>query len=294
MSDSARVARRPTCSSKLRRSASNSISRASASARPASSLRREASAASAFSRKSFCALPAPSVSRFNPCSDDSRSIAARPPARVPLNRSSFETASPNAFPLFAASPSVTADSARWTASTRCSTLPSRGEAVPVKASTEDLISRTNKMPAPPAMPVNRDRKANPVSNRVLRLRRRIPTEVEATCVMNFFLAWQEVAGCGIPRRTDVNVAQRPSEGRLEYLDPVVGGIGDINPSGRLVDHQAMKIAELPGPAALLAPHGQMVAILVEYLDTIVPDLGDIDIAILVDPDAGRSLQLTGA
>src|SRR5262245_35374119 len=88
--------------------------------------------------------------------------------------------------------------------------------------------------------------------------------------------------------------QRPHA--LEDLNSVVGGVGDVDQTGRLVDDDAVQVAELADAGALLAPHGEEVAVLVEHLDAIVADLGDVDVVVLVQRDAGRrpELALAGA
>src|SRR4051812_33884172 len=68
---------------------------------------------------------------------------------------------------------------------------------------------------------------------------------------------------------------------LEHLHPVVGGVGDVDEAGSLVDDDAVEVAELAVAGALLAPHREEVAVLVEHLDAIVADLGDIDVVVLV-------------
>src|SRR5262245_5309677 len=82
--------------------------------------------------------------------------------------------------------------------------------------------------------------------------------------------------------------------RLEDLDAVVGSIGDVNPPGRLVDDDAVKVAELAFAGALLTPHGQELAVLIENLNAIVTDLRDINVIVGVDGNAGGCLEFAFA
>src|SRR5581483_2503959 len=82
--------------------------------------------------------------------------------------------------------------------------------------------------------------------------------------------------------------------RLEYLDAMIGGVGDVDRPGGLIDEDAVQVAELAVARARGAPHGQKLAGLVEHLNAVVRDLGDVDIVVLVEGDAGPRPQLARA
>src|SRR6185436_21143809 len=79
---------------------------------------------------------------------------------------------------------------------------------------------------------------------------------------------------------------------LEHLDTIVGGVGDVDPAGGLVDANSMQVAELAVAGSLAAEGGQELAVLVEHLHPVVADFGDVDAILSVDRDAGRCLEFT--
>src|SRR3954447_15863106 len=67
----------------------------------------------------------------------------------------------------------------------------------------------------------------------------------------------------------------------EHLHTVVRGVRNVHKASFAINQHAVQKPELAVALALLAPHGQKVAVFVEHLDTVIGDLGDIDIVLLV-------------
>src|SRR6266545_2860134 len=69
---------------------------------------------------------------------------------------------------------------------------------------------------------------------------------------------------------------------LEHLHTVVRRIRRIDPSGPLIDDDAVEVAKFTVSGAFLAPHGDEHPLLVKHLHAIVADLSDVDIVMLID------------
>src|SRR5262244_3530106 len=80
---------------------------------------------------------------------------------------------------------------------------------------------------------------------------------------------------------------------LEDLHAVVGSIADVDEAGFLVDDDAMQVAELADAGALLAPHGEELAVLVEHLHAVVLEVGDVELALARELGGFRHIELAG-